>query len=190
MTFLLTTFLLPLWETQETHTKDLPLSLGDRLQLSHAAELLRLYVQQQAQTRHPSLIGDCAPVVSDPVMPIPPELHAVGMIDVGDARTGHPLFDLVAMHISLFRGSIILLRQFFESYNAEAQKKGCTFNAASAFGPAHSFPHRAMAMTLMHPCPALRMIFRDCPDTREVACWHEMERRVWGSPSDWLSLLG
>jgi hygromycin-B 7''-O-kinase len=60
-----------------------------------------------------------------------------GIIDFGDARVGDRLYELVALHLGLFRTDKALLRLFLDSYGLDA-------------GLQRQFVERAMAYTLLH----------------------------------------
>jgi hygromycin-B 7''-O-kinase len=59
-----------------------------------------------------------------------------GIIDFGDARIGDRAYDLVAIHLGLFRADKRLLRAFLDAYPDPSIR--------------HALPQRAMAMTLLH----------------------------------------
>ncbi len=60
-----------------------------------------------------------------------------GIIDFGDARVGDRLYELVALHLGLFRGDKQLLRLFLEAYGFDEHLQ-------------RQFVRRAMNYTLLH----------------------------------------
>ena len=90
---------------QERHVDRMDLSLRDGLLLVQCVKRLRLQIAEASgyfgarQIGHgSSMPTDHIQGVSAPLPPLPS-----GLIDFGDARSGDPLFDLVAVHISVFR---------------------------------------------------------------------------------------
>ena len=61
----------------------------------------------------------------------------VGVIDFGDAMIGDRMYDLVALHLGLFRCDKRLLRAFLDDYGSDERLR-------------RDFARRAMSMTLLH----------------------------------------
>lgn len=90
-----------------------------------------------------------------------------GIIDFGDAMVGDQLYDLVALHIGLFRCDKRLLRAFLEAYGSDE-------------GLRRDFVRRAMSMTLLHQFNVLGEVFRASPVVRNVATLDELAGLIWG----------
>jgi hygromycin-B 7''-O-kinase len=89
-----------------------------------------------------------------------------GIIDFGDAKVGDLFYELVALHLGLFRGEKRLLRLFLDAY-------GC--NAAAEPG----FAARAMAFTLLHEFDVLGEGFARRPALREASTLAELAHHLW-----------
>ncbi len=68
-----------------------------------------------------------------------------GVIDFGDARVGDRHYELVALHLGLFRADRGLLRSFLAAYGLDAARD-------------HHFVQRAMSYTLLHEFNVLEQI--------------------------------
>jgi hygromycin-B 7''-O-kinase len=73
-----------------------------------------------------------------------------GIIDFGDAKVGDFVYELVALHLGLFRSDKSLLRIFLEAYGSECLSQP-------------EFPARAMSFTLLHEFNVLESIFEFFP---------------------------
>eukprot|EP00742_Colponemidia_sp_Colp-10_P012231 GILJ01013698.1.p1 GENE.GILJ01013698.1~~GILJ01013698.1.p1 ORF type:complete len:856 (+),score=115.33 GILJ01013698.1:2-2569(+) len=95
------------------------------------------------------------------------------LLDFGDAFYGDPLYDLVALHISMFRCDKKLLRIFLESYGwPERDYLGdlkCRQN----------FAYRAMCYTLLHVGNALGMAFEYVPQLATAGTLEEVATALW-----------
>jgi hygromycin-B 7''-O-kinase len=91
---------------------------------------------------------------------------ASGIIDFGDAKVGDLFYELVALHLGLFRGEKRLLRRFLESYGFEATGQP-------------DFARHAMAFTLLHKFNVLGESFEHRPALREIRTLAELADRLW-----------
>jgi hygromycin-B 7''-O-kinase len=89
-----------------------------------------------------------------------------GIIDFGDAKVGDPVYELVALHIGLFRCDKRLLRTFLASYGADEALQ-C------------DLARRAMAMTLLHEFDVLSDVFETFPEARDVATLPGLAGLIW-----------
>jgi len=95
-----------------------------------------------------------------------------GLIDFGDAKVGNPLYDLVALHLSSFRCSKSLLKEFLKSYGTPVENN-------RLFAPPNCFSRRAMKLCLLHPCDTIRPIQHYVPKTKKAESWEEIEQLIW-----------
>lgn len=89
-----------------------------------------------------------------------------GIIDFGDAKVGDRLYELVALHIGLFRCDKRLLRVFLESYGFDE-------------GLQRDFVLRAMSLTLLHEFNVLAAVFDASPAAGDVDTLAELAGIVW-----------
>ncbi len=86
--------------------------------------------------------------------------RSLAIIDFGDARSGPLEYELVALHLDLFRGDRRLLGAFLRSY-------GCT--------PPAGFSRRMLAYTLLHQFDFSSLLpLQTCPASLE-----ELAEQVW-----------
>jgi aminoglycoside/choline kinase family phosphotransferase len=85
-----------------------------------------------------------------------------GVIDFGDALVGDPTYELVALHLGLFRGDKRLLQAFLAAYGDAELGRG--------------LPTRAMAMTLLHEFDLLDVLE---PEVFMVETLEELASRIW-----------
>jgi hygromycin-B 7''-O-kinase len=85
-----------------------------------------------------------------------------GIIDFGDVRVGDRAYDLVALHLGLFRADKRLLRIFLDAYPDPALRR--------------ALPQRAMAMTLLHEFNVLDELKQQIA---KVATLVELADRIW-----------
>jgi hygromycin-B 7''-O-kinase len=90
-----------------------------------------------------------------------------GIIDFGDAKVGDLCYELVALHLGLFRGEKRLLRLFLESYGFAEEPRQPQFSA------------RAMGFTLLHEFDVLGESFNRCPALHEAVSLVELARGLW-----------
>jgi hygromycin-B 7''-O-kinase len=89
-----------------------------------------------------------------------------GIIDFGDAKVGDPIYELVALHLGLFRCDKRLLSLFLHSYGSENVRHP-------------DFPRRAMSFTLLHEFNVVGELFESRPDLAAVSSLEELADRIW-----------
>jgi hygromycin-B 7''-O-kinase len=89
-----------------------------------------------------------------------------GIIDFGNARSGDPLYELIALHLDLFRCDKRQLSAFLESYGMDV-------------GALDAFVRRAMSYTLLHEFDPLGTLLRVAPAAREVGGLEELAALLW-----------
>jgi aminoglycoside phosphotransferase (APT) family kinase protein len=90
-----------------------------------------------------------------------------GIIDFGDAIVGDPLYDLVVLHIGLFRCDTSLLAIFREAYGPHPSLQ-------------RDFVRRATALTLLHRYPMFDTAFEELPEARAAQSLEELATLLWG----------
>ncbi|PRP86357.1 hypothetical protein PROFUN_05498 [Planoprotostelium fungivorum] len=93
-----------------------------------------------------------------------------GLIDFGDACVGDPMYDLVALHVSLFRCDKKLLRRFLETYGVDRWP---------LMREPGRFSRTMMMYTLLHQCNAMATVYRWKPHLIRVTDLRELEKILW-----------
>jgi len=101
----------------------------------------------------------------------------VGIIDFGDALIGDPLYELVALHVSTFRCDTRLLYEFLAEYHARVELPFPDFVMGY---PVDEFPVAAMALTLLHPCETMQMIYKCKPELERITSLRALAQELWG----------
>ena len=81
--------------------------------------------------------------------------QTLAVIDWGDAMTGNLLYELVALHLDLFRSNTTLLRVCLEAYGLPAFYQ-------------HDLPRKALSMVLLHPFPMPAWVYQTHWNTRTL----------------------
>jgi hygromycin-B 7''-O-kinase len=89
-----------------------------------------------------------------------------GIIDFGDAMAGDRLYELVALHLGLFRCDKRLLRTFLDAYGFDP-------------GLRRDFVRRAMSLTLLHEFNVLSSVFPAYPGAGRVTSLAELATLLW-----------
>jgi hygromycin-B 7''-O-kinase len=94
--------------------------------------------------------------------------HSAALIDFGDAMTGSLYYELVALHLDLFRCDKRLLRAYLDAYGLDEASR-------------RQLPAKAMTLTLLHRFNTYCMegVFRRDPQTLKLATLEEMADRIW-----------
>jgi hygromycin-B 7''-O-kinase len=93
---------------------------------------------------------------------------AAGLIDFGDARTGDWLYDLIALHIDLFRCDNAMLGAFLAAYGA-------------GVGPREGFARRMLGLSLLYPHNDFGTVMRAVPEAATAGSLEELAALLW----DW-----
>jgi aminoglycoside phosphotransferase (APT) family kinase protein len=92
--------------------------------------------------------------------------HTLAIIDFGDASIGDLYYELVALHLDLFRSDKEMLRAYLDACGLpDAQRRG--------------FAARALAYTLLHQFDVLTGVIGRNPELRQVGSLSEMAERSW-----------
>ncbi len=92
------------------------------------------------------------------------EWESLAVIDWGDCRVGNILYELVALHIDLFRIDKLLLQQCLKEYDLPVFYQ-------------QDFAHKALSMALLHQFPLPEYFFAIVPDLHSL---HELAERLYG----------
>jgi hygromycin-B 7''-O-kinase len=82
--------------------------------------------------------------------------QTLSIIDWGDAMTGNLLYELVAVHLDLFRSDKRLLRLCLEAYGQPGFFR-------------HDFPRQALSLTLLHQFPMPRSFYTPHQDAKTLS---------------------
>jgi Ser/Thr protein kinase RdoA (MazF antagonist) len=88
----------------------------------------------------------------------------LGLIDFGDARVGNIYYDLVALHVDLFRGDKRLLRAYLDAYGLEEQEQ---------------FAHKAMCAALIFQFNIFSLLAEIYPQAHQAASLMELAEVLW-----------
>ena len=91
---------------------------------------------------------------------------SMALIDFGDAMIGNLYYELVALHLDLFRGEKPLLAAYLDAYGLDEQAR-------------RELPVRAMNMALLHRFDVLEPVFKREPSLRQVATLGELADVLW-----------
>jgi hypothetical protein len=97
------------------------------------------------------------------------------LVDFADATVGDRCYELIPIHISLFRCDKDALITFLKTY---AQHAGLPIDAV--WGPPQTFSYRLMCYTLLHTQDALRTVWQCRPDLKSCTTLRELEDKMWG----------
>jgi hygromycin-B 7''-O-kinase len=90
--------------------------------------------------------------------------HTLAIIDWGDARIGNILYELVALHLDLFKGDVRLLKACLEAYRLPEFFQ-------------HEFAHKAFSMVLLHQFPMPASVYAPY---QHAASLSELAQRLFG----------
>jgi Ser/Thr protein kinase RdoA (MazF antagonist) len=91
----------------------------------------------------------------------------LGLIDFGDAMIGDLLYEIVAIHVDMFRYDKGMLRAFLDGYGLDARRRD-------------RFPVKALTVALLHLFSTLGdRVFIPFPRAREVATLDELAALLW-----------
>lgn len=103
------------------------------------------------------------------------------LIDFSDLSIGDPIYDLIPIHLDVFRGDPSLLTKFLESYKLPLVRRKSHFQSAGnsddKFG---RLSYHAMCYCILHEENILGAIFSLWKDLRNAKSWEEVEKTVWG----------
>ncbi|XP_051118418.1 lysine-specific demethylase JMJ21 [Andrographis paniculata] len=101
------------------------------------------------------------------------------ILDFSDLSIGEPIFDLIPVHLDVFRGDPTLLKQFLGSYKLPLLKRELLKQSVedSRF---KKLSYRAMCYCILHDDNVLGAVFGLWRELRTATSWEEVEEKVWG----------
>lgn len=90
----------------------------------------------------------------------------LSIIDFGDAMIGDILYELIALHLDLFRCNKRLLSAYLDAYNLDEQHR-------------HMLSAKAMSLALLHRFNVLVSVFESYPQAREVPTLDQLAALLW-----------
>ncbi|KAI4388722.1 hypothetical protein MLD38_001027 [Melastoma candidum] len=101
------------------------------------------------------------------------------IIDFSDLSVGDPLYDLIPIHLDIFRGDASLLKQFLQSYKLPLVRP-IIYNGLEEDVKYRRLSYRAMCYCILHEENVLGAIFSIWKELRQAQSWEEVEQTVWG----------
>lgn len=100
-----------------------------------------------------------------------------GLIDFADSLSGDPLYDLVAVYMSVLRCCKVRLAAFLDAY---LNKRGWTLGTPQRAAALKNFSYRMMCYTLLHPvnCYGVAMMFRRA-ELSSANTLEDVQRILW-----------
>ncbi|GMJ02494.1 hypothetical protein like AT1G78280 [Hibiscus trionum] len=102
------------------------------------------------------------------------------ILDFSNLSIGDPLYDVIPIHLDIFRGSSCLLKQFLQSYKLPLMQKT---PERGSFTPSDKFrrlSYHAMCYCILHDENVLGAIFSIWSELKTAESWEEVEQTVWG----------
>ncbi len=141
------------WNSLPPHLlEQIPTYLADHPRLNVGTDAVLIH----ADLTHDHLLGEFRAGHWQPI----------GLIDFGDAWVGDPIYELVALHLSLFQLDKTLLKPFLQAYG---------FDAALP----RRFVERAMVATLLFAFNPFGPIAEHRPDLLTATTLEEMAFQLW-----------
>ncbi|XP_057974918.1 lysine-specific demethylase JMJ21 isoform X2 [Malania oleifera] len=102
------------------------------------------------------------------------------ILDFSDMSIGDPLFDLIPIHLDVFRGDIHLLRQLLESYKLPLVRTISQHTSMEGDNKSGRLSYHAMCYCIIHEENILGAIFSLWKELRMAESWEQVEETVWG----------
>nr|XP_024381426.1 F-box protein At1g78280-like isoform X2 [Physcomitrium patens] len=110
-------------------------------------------------------------------------MQARYILDFGDVTLGDPLYEFLAMHVSVFKLEPLLLKIALKSYGLPLSIPNTTSNGSNKDFTRTSY--RAMCYCLLHEHDAMSAIFRQRKDCRNADSLEELEEKLLGFLNEW-----
>ncbi|XVE55528.1 hypothetical protein DITRI_Ditri03aG0166000 [Diplodiscus trichospermus] len=103
------------------------------------------------------------------------------ILDFSDLSLGDPIYDVIPIHLDVFRGDSCLLKQFLQSYKLPLMKKTPSEHGSMTGSDKFDrLSYHAMCYCILHDENILGAIFSIWTDLRRAVSWEEVEQTVWG----------
>ncbi|KAF9612080.1 hypothetical protein IFM89_037999 [Coptis chinensis] len=102
------------------------------------------------------------------------------ILDFSDLSIGDPIYDLIPIHLDVFRGDPDLLRRFLESYKLPLLRRTSQYESVGIGNKFERLSYHAMCYCILHKDNVLGAIFSLCKELKMVKSWEEVEEIVWG----------
>ncbi|KAJ4965124.1 hypothetical protein NE237_016973 [Protea cynaroides] len=102
------------------------------------------------------------------------------ILDFSDLSIGDPIFDLIPIHLDVFRGDSSLLERFLESYRLPFLRRISQAKPLESQNKFRRISYHAMCYCILHEENILGAIFSLWKGLRSANSWEEVEEAVWG----------
>ncbi|XP_058087090.1 lysine-specific demethylase JMJ21 isoform X2 [Magnolia sinica] len=105
------------------------------------------------------------------------------ILDFSDLSIGDPIFDLIPIHLDIFRGDSQLLKKFLESYRlplAGRPSEDDMLLDGKVESKFRRLSYRAMCYCILHEDNVLGAVFSLQKELKSAKSWEEVEETVWG----------
>ncbi|TYH31063.1 hypothetical protein ES288_A01G143900v1 [Gossypium darwinii] len=102
------------------------------------------------------------------------------IIDFSDLSIGDPLYDVIPIHLDVFRGNSSLLKKFLQSYKLPLMQKTPENRSITANDKFGRLSYQAMCYCILHNENVLGAIFSLWTELQTAETWEEVEQMVWG----------
>ncbi|CAK9871623.1 unnamed protein product [Sphagnum jensenii] len=123
----------------------------------------------------------------------PRMLQASYILDFGNVVQGDPLFELLALYVSVFKCDQVLLECFLKSYGGPLSTRhsngqgldGTAICEQLTGRDSTSLSYRAMCYCLLHEQDIMGAILKHRKDLRMAASLEEVEEKLWAVLNEW-----
>ncbi|KAK6277496.1 F-box domain - like 10 [Theobroma cacao] len=106
--------------------------------------------------------------------------HPNYILDFSDLSIGDPIYDLIPVHLDVFRGDSRLLKHFLQSYKLPLMRKTSENGSVTGCDKFGRLSYHAMCYCILHEENILGAIFSIWKELRTAESWKEVEQTVWG----------
>lgn len=110
------------------------------------------------------------------------------ILDFSDLSIGDPILDIIPIHLDIFKGDPVLLKQLLSSYKLPFFKKDSQNNFEEEVMKFQRASYRAMCYCILHEDNVLGAVFSIWEDLRNANSWEEIEEKVWGVLNEFMVL--
>ncbi|XVE95270.1 hypothetical protein REPUB_Repub02eG0081900 [Reevesia pubescens] len=102
------------------------------------------------------------------------------ILDFSNLSIGDPIYDLIPIHLDVFRGDSCLFKQFLQSYKLPLMRKTPEHGSMTVSDKFGRLSYHAMCYCILHDDNVLGAIFSIWTELRAAESWEEVEQTVWG----------